>query len=434
MVCKEETKVTMNKMKIITLLFGALFLTMCVPPEGGNQNLSKDKAKLDSLRKVRCPRLMSSAAEYYRNRDWKQTVRIYEEITTLDCDEWNPVFAPPQEIYQYYAIAYEQMGKFDSSEFVLLDGLQKLPESVELRKRLAYSYKRQGKKEKEIIEFERIIDMAPLDISIMNDLSKLYKDESRFDDQIYILEKILKVDGSNEIAQSELAMAFESSGKDPLDVYRKRYEDNPENLSYGLDYADRLTQVDRSADATLVLDGVIRQDPTSKLAYRKLAEAHKETNNLKKAANAYEELFQIDPRDGRIAVDISDIYIDVGNYSKALRWAEKAMSLSNGNGSGLGQKAKVYFYGWDTFRQNPFSINDRIVAKLAYDYFVKAEDKGFLGFTKRGWLEENSKDILYGKAQWFMADDRVKRTRSISPTSSNYDWVTEPLKAEPSWK
>jgi len=434
MVCKEETKVTMNKMKIITLLFGALFLTMCVPPEGGNQNLAKDKAKLDSLRKVRCPRLMSSAAEYYRNRDWKQTVRIYEEITTLDCDEWNPVFAPPQEIYQYYAIAYEQMGKFDSSEFVLLDGLQKLPESVELRKRLAYSYKRQGKKEKEIIEFERIIDMAPLDISIMNDLSKLYKDESRFDDQIYILEKILKVDGSNEIAQSELAMAFESSGKDPLDVYRKRYEDNPENLSYGLDYADRLTQVDRSADATLVLDGVIRQDPTSKLAYRKLAEAHKETNNLKKAANAYEELFQIDPRDGRIAVDISDIYIDVGNYSKALRWAEKAMSLSNGNGSGLGQKAKVYFYGWDTFRQNPFSIDDRIVAKLAYDYFVKAEDKGFLGFTKRGWLEENSKDILYGKAQWFMADDRVKRTRSISPTSSNYDWVTEHLKAEPNWK
>jgi len=421
-------------MKIITLLFGALFLTMCVPPEGGNQNLEEDKAKLDSLRKVRCPRLMSSAAEYYRNRDWKQTVRIYEEITTLDCDEWNPVFAPPQEIYQYYAIAYEQMGKFDSSEFVLLDGLQKLPESVELRKRLAYSYKRQGKKEKEIIEFERIIDMAPLDISIMNDLSKLYKDESRFDDQIYILEKILKVDGSNEIAQSELAMAFESSGKDPLDVYRKRYEDNPENLSYGLDYADRLTQVDRSADATLVLDGVIRQDPTSKLAYRKLAEAHKETNNLKKAANAYEELFQIDPRDGRIAVDISDIYIDVGNYSKALRWAEKAMSLSNGNGSGLGQKAKVYFYGWDTFRQNPFSINDRIVAKLAYDYFVKAEDKGFLGFTKRGWLEENSKDILYGKAQWFMADDRVKRTRSISPTSSNYDWVTEHLKAEPNWK
>ena len=46
-------------------------------------------------------------------------------------------------------------------------------------------------------------------------------------------------------------MAFENSGKDPLDVYRKRYEDNPENLSYGIDYADRLSEADRAEDAYL---------------------------------------------------------------------------------------------------------------------------------------------------------------------------------------
>ena len=179
-------------MKLIFMFIGVLFLSMCVPPDGGAGSDSvKDKAKLDSLRKVKCPRLMSSAAEYYRNRDWGQTVRIYKQITTLDCDEWNPIYAPPQEIYQYYAIAYEQMAKFDSSEFVLLDGLQKLPESVELRKRLAYAYKRQGKTDKEILEYERLVDMAPNDVAIMNDLSKLYKEQERFDDQIFILEKIL---------------------------------------------------------------------------------------------------------------------------------------------------------------------------------------------------------------------------------------------------
>ena len=143
----------MKKIKMISMAMGVLFLTMCVPPEGSDKGRGKDKAILDSLREFKCPRLMSSAAEYYRNRDWKQTVRIYKEITSLDCDEWNPVYAPPKEIYQYYAIAYEQLGKFDSSEFVLLDGLQKLPESVDLRKRLAYSYKKQGKKDKEIIEY-----------------------------------------------------------------------------------------------------------------------------------------------------------------------------------------------------------------------------------------------------------------------------------------
>jgi hypothetical protein len=49
-------------------------------------------------------------------------------------------------------------------------------------------------------------------------------------------------------------------------------------------------------------------------------------------------------------------------------------------------------------------------------------------------MEENSKDILYGKAQWFMAEAKVRRARSISTMSPDYDWVTESLKAESNWK
>ena len=407
---------------------------MCVPPSETGSKSVQNKKKLDSLRKVRCPRLMSSAAEYYRNRDWKQTVKIYEEITTLDCDEWNSTFAPPQEIYQYYAIAYEQMGKFDSSEYVLLDGLQKLPNNIELRKRLAYSYKRQGKNDKEIIEYERLVEMAPEDLTVMNDLSKLYKEYERYDDQIYVLELILKLDEGNEIAQSELALAFENSGRNPLDVYRKRYEDNPENLSYGLDYSDRLTQADKYEDALPILISITTRDPSSKLAYRKLAEVNKQIDDLTAAAKAYEELFKIDPRDWRIAINISDVYLENYDFRQALKWADKATSLDEKGGDGYGQKGKVYYYGWDNFRQNPFSNDDRIVAKLAYDYFIKAEKRGFLGFNKSDWLNENAKDILYGKAQWFMEGDKVKRTRSVSTSMSDYDWVIESLKAEEGWK
>ena len=377
---------------------------------------------------------MSSAAEYYRNRDWKQTVKIYKEITTLDCDEWNPVYAPPQEIYQYYAIAYEQMGKFDSAEFVLLDGLQKLPENIELRKRLAYSYKKQGKFSNEIIEYERLVEMDPKNVGIMNDLSKLYKENERFEDQIFILEKILSIEGNNEIAQSELAMAFENSGKDPLDVYRKRYEDNPGNLSYGIDYADRLSEADRAEDAIPILQEVIKQDPSSKIAYRKLAETNISIDALEAGAKAYEELFKIDPRDVRVAINISDVYLDNSDYRQAIKWADKATDIDSKSADALGQKGKVYYYGWDNFRQNPFTNDDRLVAKLSFDYFTKAEKRGYRGFSKSSWLKENEKDLLYGKAQWFMADDKVKRSRKISTFSSDYSWVTESLIAEDGWK
>ena len=427
----------MKKYNSILMFATMLVISMCVPPEPkkNTSSIAEDKAKLDSLRNKRCPRLMSSAAEYYRNRDWRQTVVVYKEITSLDCDEWNPIYAPPQEIYQYYSIAFEQMGKFDSAEFVLLDGLQKIPDNIELRKRLAYAYKRQGKVEKEIIEYERLADMSPEDIQVLNDLSKLYKKENRYEDQIAILDRILKIDQTNEIAQSELAIAFESSGRDPLDIYRKRYDDNTENISYGLDYADRLMKANRPEDAISVLNSVIKKDPTSKIAFRKLAEASKTVDEVDNAIEAYLSLFKIDPRDVRIALELSDAYVSISDYGNAIKWAEKSVDIDSKNGSAYAQIAKVYYYGWDEYRNNPFTIDDRIVAKLSYNYFLIAEEKGYQGlFNKKSWLEENAKDVLYGKAQWFMAEDKVKRSRSIKTISADYQWVIESLSPEENWK
>ena len=417
------------------IFFLIFMITMCVPPQDkSDAEFAKEKARLDSLRGVRCPRLMSSAAEYYRNRDWKQTIRVYSEITDLSCDEWNVVYAPPEEIYQYYSFAYTQIGRFDSAEYVLLDGLQKIPQNIQLRKQLAYAYKRQGKIEKEIIEYERLIDIAPGDISILNDLAKIYKDQSNFDDQIIILNKILKVDDTNDIAQSELAIAYENSGRNPLEVYEKRYLDNPDNISYGLDYSERLINADRANEAKDVLRRIISKEPTSKLAYQKLGKVCWDTDDLDDAASAYESLFKIDPRDGKVAVDISDIYIDSEDYGKALRWADKAINLIDNGGKGYGQKGKVYYKGWETYKQNPLSVDDRIVAKLAYNNFVKAEKLNYRGFSRSKYLKENAKDLMYGKAQWFMAEDKVKRSGSIRTTTSSYDWVTDELAPENGWK
>ena len=423
------------RFKYLIIVNFIFIVTMCVPPqEKSSSDFAKEKARLDSLRDVRCPRLMSSAAEYYRNRDWKQTIRIYSEITDLDCDEWNVVYAPPEEIYQYYSFAYTQIGRFDSAEFVLLDGLQKIPQNIQLRKQLAYAYKRQGKTDNEIIEYERLVDIAPDDITILNDLAKIYKDQSNYDDQIIILKKILKLDDKNDIIQSELAIAYENSGRNPLEVYEKRYMDNSDNISYGLDYSERLINADRIGEAKDILKRIISKEPTSKLAYQKLGKVCWDSDDLDNAASAYETLFKVDPRDGKVAIDISDIYIDSENFGKALRWADKAINLIDNSGKGYGQKGKVYYRGWEIFKQNPLSVDDRIVAKLAYTNFVKAEKLNYLGFNRSKYLKENAKDILYGKAQWFMADDKVKRSGIIRTTTSNYDWVTDKLSPEKGWK
>ncbi|HJO76392.1 MAG TPA: hypothetical protein QF658_02430, partial [Pelagibacteraceae bacterium] len=91
--------------KILIVGITALFFSMCVPPDEQVDEDAAYEAYLDSLREVRCPRLLSSAAEYYKNKDWQSTINVYRELVDLGCDRDDP-----EEVYQYYAISYEYLG------------------------------------------------------------------------------------------------------------------------------------------------------------------------------------------------------------------------------------------------------------------------------------------------------------------------------------
>jgi tetratricopeptide (TPR) repeat protein len=417
---------------IFIFLLVGFFAVMCVPPSDGptKEDVAEQK-RLDSLRQTKCPRLMSSAAEYYRNRDWQKTVDIYKEITSLGCDDFDAVLAPPEEIYQYYAIAYERLAKFDSSEYVLLKGLQKIPENVDLRKRLAYAYKKQGLVDKQIIEYERLLDAVPDDTEIMLDLALLYKGERRYEDQVYILEKLLKVDPTNENALADLANAYVKVDKDPLDIYMSKYRNNP-TASNGIQLSDQLINKNRIPEAIDILKSVIRNESTNKPAHRKLGEAYHLNDQLEEASQAYEELFKLDPRGFQIASRIAEVNIELEDFGKALRWAEKAIQVSNSSGESLGLKGNVYYKSFQVCRTGDISSDDRVVSSLAMKYFLLAEEKGNRRFNRyKNWLLES--EVLFTKANWFMLDADVKSRGYVQPKSSCYQWIEERLEKDASW-
>ncbi|NQV37463.1 MAG: hypothetical protein HQ509_05580 [Candidatus Marinimicrobia bacterium] len=424
-------KLFISKLASIGILM--LVITMCVPPsDDPNAMNAADQARLDSLRELRCPRLMSSAAEYYRNQDWKETVQIYSQLIDLGCDQWNPDYAPPEEIYLYYAIAYEFLGSFDSSEYILLKGLKVLPDNCELLKRLVYSYKRQNKLDDEIVERERIIDLCSVDTENMMELVRAYGEKNDCDRQIDILRNVLEIEPNNQIAKGELVVAYENCGRDILEIYAERCESNPDNISYCIDYADKLIESDRPEDAVNVLKSVIMIDNSSKIAFKKLAKAYEMSDDLPNASKAFEELFKIDPRDVSIALKVSEVNTLADDYGKAIRWADKAAQISNNSGDALGQKGQVYYKALSYCRSEDISDDDRIIALLAFKYFSQADEKGNRKYRgSMSWLEEN--DILFSKANWFMLDNDKKRRGWVKPESSCYSWVTEKLDKEPSW-
>lgn len=407
-------------------VLAGFFLTMCAPPADTDGVDEREAARLDSLRRVKCPRLMSSAAEYYKNRDWESTVRVYGEIVDLGCDREDP-----QGVYLFYAIAYEYMGKFDEAESVLLKGLQLMHDNVELRKRLAYAYQKQGKIEEQIAEYDRLTLLVPEDISFKQELAELYGKQNRYADQIIILKEILKLDPDNENAQGDLANAYELSGKDPMDVYESRWIKNPGNISYGLDYAERLVAADRPEEAVNALRTVLNADNTSKIAWRKLAESSYIANDLEGSSEAYKELFNLDPRDFRVAISISKVNVELEDFEKAIRWADKAVKTSDA-GESLGQKGNVYYKAFQFCRSAEISTEDKIIAALAKNYFEAAGVKGFGRFKNSlNWLKEN--EVLFGRADWFMLDSKRKAQGSILPRSDCYSWVKERLDKDPSW-
>ncbi|MFQ6677922.1 MAG: tetratricopeptide repeat protein [Fidelibacterota bacterium] len=414
--------------KIISIGVISIFFSMCVPPEenGVSEDAAYD-AYLDSLRDVRCPRLMSSAAEYYKNRDWASTIRVYRELVDLGCDRDDPV-----EVYQYYAIAYEYLGQFDSSEFVLVKGLQLLPNNVELLKRLSYAYSIQNKSDLQITTLNRLSELIPENIQVKMDLAELYGKQELYDDQIDILEGILKIDPANEKAQSDIAIVYELTGKDPLDVYRERFRTNSDNVSFGTDLADRLLLNDEPQEAVEILKKVLKMDNSSKLAYRKLGQAYYAADELDDASNAYEELFKLNPRDIQVALKICDINTAGQNYAKALRWADKVISMDKMNGDSYGRKGNVYYKSFQDCRTPAISLDDRVVASLAFNNFNKAEELNSQSYkSSRTWLLEN--EVLFTRAQWFMLDDDIKNQGYVIPRGECYSWIQEKLQKNPKW-
>ena len=412
---------------LLLLGVASIFMTMCAPPEQSDADADlAEQARQDSIRKIRCPRIFSSAAEFYKNRDWASTIRAYDELIDLGCDK-----DEPQEVYLYYAIAYEYMGKYDSSATVLLKGLRFLPDNIDLRKRLAFSYEKQGLIDLQMDELDRLSFLAPEDIDIKDNLAKLLGAQERYDDQISVLKDLLEIKPNNEAAQSDLAQAYEKSGRDPLDVYKNRLDNNPDNVSYGLDYAEKLIVADRANDAIDVLQQVVDVDPSSKVAYRKLAQAYDSSNRLKDAARTYERLFKLDPRDFRVAIKISDVYVEDQDYNSAFNWADKAVTLSS-EGEAFAAKGNVYYKAFQSCRSGEISVDDRVIATLAYELFIQAEENGFSRYSgSKEWLKEN--EVLFGKAQWFMMDADVKNKGFIKASSACYKWVSEKLNKGKGW-
>ena len=342
--------------------FGLIILiaAACVPPDTEEEFPDDDEWYVEKDDE-RCDQLLSSAAEYYKNKDWKSTIRVYRMLTNDGCDRGNE-----EQVYQFWAIAHERQVQFDSSEVVLLQGLKRLPDNLNLYNRLAYAYKRLNKPEDEAYVYQDILDIEPENSETLKDLARVYGDMERYEEQVEVLKQILELEPTNKSAEGDLVLAFENLGLDPLDIYRTRFAHNPNNVSYGIDLADQLMRSDEFVEAIDILEDLSHQwskngAVSKKLIFKKLAQAYIENGQLSEASEAYIRLFEEDSGDFRTAIEIVSLNIDIPDFETALLWIEKAIEIAPENGEPLGYKGNVYYQASLDCREEVPNTDDKIV-------------------------------------------------------------------------
>lgn len=380
----------------------------------------------------RCPELSSSSAEYYRSSNWELSAQSYSQLMELKCDQWNSDWVNVDDVYLYWSIALQNLGKFEDSEKVLTKGLNELPENTTLMTRLAYAYKKQGKIDEMIIEYERLMDSGSDDIDSLRDLASAYGKQGRVDEQISVLKKILNIDPNNSSVQSELARVYEDSGEDPLEIFKARFEDNPENASYAVEYSEKLISNGDTDDAIDVLENTLSYNRDNSMVYMSLSKAYNENADFEEAIEILEELFKLDKNNFRVALLISINSIEIDDFESAYEWGQKSMKISRNNAESLAHMGNLYYKSMQTCRGDNFSRSDKIVASLAHEYFVKAENKGNSKYFKqKNWLEEN--EVLFSYADWFMTDKDIQASGKVFPSGKCYDWVSESLAKQSDW-
>ena len=344
----------------------------------------------------RCPQLSSSSAEYYRSSNWELSAQSYSELMDLKCDQWNSDWVNVDDVYLYWSIALQNLGKFEESENVLIEGLEESPDNTALMTRLAYAYKKQDKIDEMIIEYERLMDSGSDDTDSLRDLANAYGIQGRVDEQISVLKKILDIDPNNSSVQSELARVFEDSGEDPLEIFKARFEDNPDNASYAVEYADKLMSNGDTEEAIDVLENTLSYNRENSMVYMSLGKAYNENSDFEDAVDILEDLFELDRNNFRVAMLISVNSIEMDDFESAFEWGERSMKISKNNAESLAHMGNLYYKAMQSCRGDIFSRSDKIIASLAYEYFIKAEKKGNSKYFKqKNWLEDNEVPVSY---------------------------------------
>ena len=403
--------------KKIIIIGSIIGLFGCVPP--ADESPSIDKIGYENLEDCEpCELLLNFASTNYQNRDWRRAVDNYTQLLKCNCGNLDP-----ENTFKYMAYSYQQLGLLDSAAYIFDKGLKYTPDDLELLKMAGKNAGKFGKINDQIYYFDKILIIEENNLEVLELLSDVYRDQGMIKEQIDIIDIWLKYDSGNRKANAEKKVAFSALGKDISDVDRERWELEPSNIQYGLEYVKTLQNADDNEGVIELCNELLIYDKFNKQILQNLAEAYQNIYKEEKALATYQILVKVDPVNFNLAIDISKILINQEKYQIALEWAEQAINISKSKGIAFYQRAEVFFAVAESCSSDPLQFWDKIVYEISWKDYQTAVNKGYKQAKARcDFLKEN---YITTSSDWFM---RPEGEIEVRPQGDCYAWIDKTVK------
>ncbi|MBT3251411.1 MAG: hypothetical protein HN729_06965 [Candidatus Marinimicrobia bacterium] len=406
---------------IILLLIGV----GCVPPETTVED--EDTGMTAIERNKECDLYLSFAHTNYQNRDYRSAIRNFSNIIDLGCAKRNSL-----EIFPWMTRSYIELSKdekepklatvlMDSSYWSIRQGLKYSPDEMSMLELAAWIAGDMGKTDDQIYYIDKILSIDPENTSILWKIFDIYSEQDNCTEMLNILNILLNIDSEDKKALGELRNVYECLGMDPIEIDKERCENDPSNVPLCFSYAKALQQRSDYDELLYVLPRLLSHDPSNKDIIQMLAETYNQLDKSADALKAYEKLFNI-TRDYKIALIISELHLDDEDFKNALKWAETAISVSNGKGEAYYGRGEVYREGISACSGEGLTFSDKLGYEMAFEDYSTALDKKYFSARAR---KESLSEFITTSSDWFMRPDGE---REAKPEGACVNWITRTIK------
>ncbi len=406
----------------IITVFVYTVLSSCAPRSATDTEISAlEKARLDSIAKVldrRCRIWLSTAFEYFKNKNFVGSLRNYTHMIEGGCAE-----NYGDRLWIYLGNSYRELDNADSAMWAFEKGLSQEPDNISLHESIAFLFQMMGENDKVIEHYETIASLDSMNIERWRKLHDLYFRNALYDNDMIVLQKIIEMDPGDIAAKNDFVIVIKLMGGDATELLEQRVKDNPGNTEFLLEYANAIYETGDYEKAVGLYEQVTAAEPEHLLALDRIASSYKNLDQTDNALKALKTILRIRGSDKNLLYDIAEIYKIGGQIQTAYSWANKTIAVNPKDGRGYYIRALVLEEAAN-FCQNERqakvpTIFDKLVYELALDDVKESARLGFGGAKSRmDYLTQ----MAPSKSDLFMHPDE------FAPKGDCYKWIKRKVK------